>query len=97
MPDDLLCLDSAQTLTVKSAFTNMCPLAELVTASDCYPEVHRKVVSSSLTGAVIFCGSTFPLIVYCFIPLKLSLFEEFLECLLALWASRTDHEKHGTT
>ena len=32
-----------------------CPMAELVTASDCYMW-HRKVVSSSLTGAGIFLG-----------------------------------------
>ena len=31
-----------------------CPMAELVTASDCYTtQYHRKVVSSSLTGAVV--------------------------------------------
>jgi hypothetical protein len=30
-------------------------MAELVTASDCYELFHRKVVSSSLTGAVAFC------------------------------------------
>ena len=32
---------------------HVCPMAELVTASDCYIW-YRKVVSSSLTGAGIF-------------------------------------------
>ena len=32
--------------------SQQCPMAELVTASDCYRQIHRKVVSSSLTGAV---------------------------------------------
>jgi hypothetical protein len=37
-------------------FVFICPMAELVTASDCYPSGrrYRKVVSSSLTGAELF-------------------------------------------
>ncbi len=45
-------------LDVGIASRDICPMAELVTASDCYltlGKVHRKVVSSSLTGAVHFC------------------------------------------
>jgi hypothetical protein len=40
----------------------VCPMAELVTASDCYASEkrYRKVVSSSLTGAVPFSGLTNP-------------------------------------
>ena len=44
-------------LGVSQSEVNTCPMAELVTASDCYPRkwtAHRKVVSSSLTGAVSF-------------------------------------------